>query len=303
MPESQAKKNADEYHRRLCRAIDFISANLTSNLSVADIAQAASFSSFHFQRLFHAIIGESVAGYVRRLRLESAARRLVHGQPQDVTGLAIELGFSSSQNFAKAFKKHFGVTPTQFRRDSAGLSAEAQTWDSPRETLAICEMTERDEVVPSAVVRSLQARRVVYRRHFGSYQDAGVQTAFDALQRWAETRGLHREDGYLGIPWDDAEITPNIKCRFDACLVVLDDEFFGRSVNTQSIPAGRYASIRTKISDNDFHRPWTLLMRDWMPHSGFQPADGPRFELYHSDGSRSAQGMWDIEVCLPVKVL
>ena len=291
---------SDEYRRRICRAIDFINRNLASNPSMIEIARAAPFSSFHFQRLFHALMGETVADFTRRVRLETAARRLRFRSQDDITGTAFDLGFSSSQNFAKAFKKHFGVSPTQYReqaqdhRDDAPVSFQALD-----HSLSASE-SQTLELAKSVAVRELREARVVYRRHFGSYNDPGVQAAFDALARWAKPRGLDHFDRYLGIPWDDAEVTPANRCRFDACLIVPVAARLDGGINWQEIPAGRYAVHSCEVVQHDFDLPWTKLMRGWLPQSGYQPADGPRFESYHSDGSTDLAGRWRIDVCLPV---
>ena len=296
MPNTQSP-STDEYLRRICRAVDYINAHLAEMPSVGEIADSASFSSFHFQRLFRAIVGETVAEFTRRVRLEAAARHLIYGAKDDITGLAMELGFSSSQNFAKAFKQHFGVSPSQYRDSHAGAPA------SSHEQAAAFSWPQPLKFEGQVVVRSLPTQRVAYRRHFGSYHDPEVQAGFEELERWAIARSLHADDHYLGIPWDDAEITPEQKCRFDACLLVAEDTWLGVGVNSQIIPAGKYATFRTIIIGHDFDLPWTQLMRSWLPTSGYQPADGPRFERYYSDGSHDPEGRWDLEVCLPVRPL
>ena len=288
-----------EYRRRICRAIDFLNQRLSENPSVEEIARAAPFSRFHFQRLFKAIVGESVAEFTRRLRLEMAARRMLHGSAgSDITGLAMDLGFSSSQNFAKAFKKHFGVSPSAFNATESRI-AEA-SWDGVGTAISGVPFRDPPSFVGVVQVRQLASMRVAYRRHFGSYDDPEVQAAFDDLQRWAQARDVDNEHGYLGIPWDDAEITPDDKCRFDACVIIGEGKWVGTGVNIQEIPSGKYATFRSQINHHDFELPWTLLMQSWLPSSGFEPADGPRFELYHSDGTTDPDGGWDIEICLPI---
>lgn len=320
--------NSNEYRHRICQAVDFIHANLAENPSIDEIAHAAAFSKFHFQRLFKALVGETVAEFTRRLRLETAARRLVFNPGTDITGLAFDLGFSSSQNFAKAFRKQFGVSPTQFRDERTAASKVAKDASPEESTNGNIDRTQinaagdddsydpatvlkgsvlsriRDEDLTIDVeVRDMPALRVVYRRHFGSYADPGVQTAFDELQRWAEPRGLYDPKRCLGIPWDDADITPGDRCRFDACQIVEDDSPIEGSVNEQSIPAGRYAVYQREVTGRDFDRPWTMLMRDWLPFSGYQPADGPRYERYLTDGRSDPEGRWQVEICLPVRPL
>ena len=306
---SQSFDNTGEYQRRICRAIDFINAHLAESPSVTEIARAAPFSSFHFQRLFRAVIGETVAEFTRRLRLETAARHLRYRRGGEITALAFELGFSSSQNFAKAFKKHFGVSASQYREemrdeaesDSFGLPA----FDHGRVKAALLSNADRSKAVllPSVEVRSVPGFRVMYRRHFGAYDEPGVQAAFDELVRWTKPRGFDLLERYIGIPWDDSDVTAEDKCRFDACVIVPEDVRLDGGMNSQTIPKGRYAVHRCEVVANDFDLPWTQLMRDWLPGSGFQPADGPRFEKYLTDGSRDSEGRWRMEAFLPVKPL
>ena len=110
------RHTAMEYRKRVCQAMNFISRNLDRDLSLEEIAGAASFSMFHFHRIFKAVVGETVAGFTRRLRLEFAANRLLSNQHDDITTIAMDCGFSSSQNFAKAFRQHFGTTPSEYRK-------------------------------------------------------------------------------------------------------------------------------------------------------------------------------------------
>jgi AraC family transcriptional regulator len=63
--------------------------NLDRPLSLEELASIASFSPYHFHRIFRGIVGESVKEHVRRLRLERAAHRLrFTGQP--VTEIAFD---------------------------------------------------------------------------------------------------------------------------------------------------------------------------------------------------------------------
>ncbi len=58
-----------------------------------------------------------------------------------------------------------------------------------------------------------------------------------------------------GIRWDDADITPGDRCRFDASLIEPADARFDGGVNWQTIPAGRYAIYRCEVMNHDFGIP------------------------------------------------
>jgi AraC family transcriptional regulator len=69
----------------------------------------------HFHRIFTAQIGENIAGYVRRVRLERAGRKLRMGAV-DITEVALAAGYDTHAAFGKAFKQQFGLSPSEFRQ-------------------------------------------------------------------------------------------------------------------------------------------------------------------------------------------
>jgi AraC family transcriptional regulator len=79
------------------------------------LAAVAGFSIPHFHRVFTAHVGESAISYVRRLRLERAARKLRMGAV-DITEVALAAGYDSHAAFSKAFKQQFGLSPSEFRQ-------------------------------------------------------------------------------------------------------------------------------------------------------------------------------------------
>jgi AraC family transcriptional regulator len=79
------------------------------------LAAVAGFSIPHFHRVFTAHVGESAISYVRRLRLERAARKLRMGAV-DITEVALAAGYDTHAAFSKAFKQQFGLSPSDFRQ-------------------------------------------------------------------------------------------------------------------------------------------------------------------------------------------
>ena len=61
------------------------------------------------------MVGENINEFISRIRLERAATRLVNNPDAMVTDISIECGFSTSSHFARAYKKHFGYSATQYR--------------------------------------------------------------------------------------------------------------------------------------------------------------------------------------------
>ena len=164
------------------------------------------------------------------------------------------------------------------------------------------ESKQRAEAM-TVKVKDMQSIRVAYVQHFGSYDDPGTEQAFDQLRQWAEPRGLHDSTRYLGIPWDNPDVTEVDQCRFDACLMIDEHISTGASINVQTISAGKYAVYGCEVIDQDFELPWTQLLRDWLPGSGYLTPDGHCFEVYRNDGHEDPNGCWQMDIYLPIELL
>ena len=93
----------------------YIRAHISEPLDREQLADVAGFSVPHFHRIFTAHVGESAISYVRRVRLERAARKLRMGAV-DITEVALTAGYDSHAAFSKAFKQQFGLSPSEFRQ-------------------------------------------------------------------------------------------------------------------------------------------------------------------------------------------
>ena len=93
----------------------YIRRHISEPLDRETLAAVAGFSVPHFYRVFTAHVGESAISYVRRLRLERAARKLRMGAV-DITEVALAAGYDTHAAFGKAFKQQFGLSPSEFRQ-------------------------------------------------------------------------------------------------------------------------------------------------------------------------------------------
>lgn len=95
----------------VCSMIDWIEKHLADDLTVDMIAERAGYSKWHFQRVFHAISGNTVKGYIVARRLSECALALRRHPNSSIGDVAAICGYSCQQGFSRAFKLRFGITP------------------------------------------------------------------------------------------------------------------------------------------------------------------------------------------------
>lgn len=97
------------------RAKAFLEAHLTEPIRLGDVASAVDISPAYLTDLFRRVEGISLYRYLRQLRLARALTELP--RTNDLTSLALGLGFSSHSHFTATFRRAFGCTPSHFRQD------------------------------------------------------------------------------------------------------------------------------------------------------------------------------------------
>jgi AraC-like DNA-binding protein len=105
------------------RAKQFLHAHLCEPISLDEIAQAVQVSGAYLTDAFTRSEGVPLCRYRTRLRLNRALVELP--RCEGITGLALDLGFSSHAHFSNAFKSLFGVSPSCFRADMRQAQARS----------------------------------------------------------------------------------------------------------------------------------------------------------------------------------
>lgn len=98
------------------KVVHYINAHLEEELSIPELAQMASFSEYHFIRVFSDIIGMTPRKYIISVRMDYA-KYLLKTTALPVTEIGYLIGYSSESMFCSSFKKHVGATPSEFRSD------------------------------------------------------------------------------------------------------------------------------------------------------------------------------------------
>jgi transcriptional regulator GlxA family with amidase domain len=108
--------------RHLLRARDVVDSRYTEPLDLEALAKAAHVSPRHFSREFRRTFGETPYQYLLTRRLERA-RHLLRTTDLQVAEVCLAVGFNSVGSFTTTFRRHVGVPPAVYRRESNGPSA------------------------------------------------------------------------------------------------------------------------------------------------------------------------------------
>jgi AraC family transcriptional regulator len=93
----------------------FIGAHFRERLGLSQVARAVHLSPYHLCRLFKRETGAAVHQYQNRLRLRAALDSLSDPR-QDLTRLALDVGYFDLSHLSNAFRQEFGISPSEFRR-------------------------------------------------------------------------------------------------------------------------------------------------------------------------------------------
>lgn len=284
MPSQSFETN----RHRILRVQLFIEEHLDEELSLDRLAEVALLSQFHFHRIFRAMVGEGVAEYVRRIRLETSAIRL-KSTSESVTRIALDAGYSSHEAFTRAFRRRFDMSPTDCRDHH----------------IFTCTAPERKTMTADTGVRDVRVEmipqlRVAFLRHVGPYEQCGP--TFEKLLGWAGPRGLLGPDTKtLAICHDDPEVTPVEKLRLDCCFTV-DDHFTAQDeLQIQSIEAGEHVVLTHRGPYTALIDSYRWLYGEWLLNSGREFDCKPAFEIYVNDPKDTPEDELVTEICVALK--
>ena len=316
-----------EYTSRINKVLDYIENNLDRSFTLDELARVANFSKFHFHRIFYSFIGETLFQFIQRIRLERSAIALVIYPDKSVTEIALESGFSSSSAFARRFKDYFKMSASAWRKQKIWYKSNLEQSKSnkdqqlrniekemPRSSIYI-DYTKQSQIWRISMnnteriveVKELPEKTVAYVRYIGPYKgDAALFGRLsEKLFTWAGPRDLLNfpETQYLIMYHDAPEVTEESKLRTSVCITVPEDTAVDGEIGKMKVTGSKYAMARFELMPHEYEEAWKWVYGLWLPKSGFVPADGPPFELYHDVGECQSKGKCTVDICVPVKPL
>jgi AraC-like DNA-binding protein len=126
LPPDLVAAPADPRVTRLQPALNYVREYCHDRISETDAAALCGLTRFAFSRNFHSALGLTFREYVMRARITEARRMLVEGG-HSVTDVAFATGFNDGSYFARMFRRHTGVLPSDVRPGSQRATTPAET--------------------------------------------------------------------------------------------------------------------------------------------------------------------------------
>jgi AraC family transcriptional regulator len=289
---------------RIQAALDFIEENLREDLRVDQIARVAAYSSWHFQRVFGAIVGETVWGYVRRRRLAAALVELI-STSRPIADIAWEFRFESQEAFTRAFKGLFGLTPGRCRREKK-IPQVGECVVLTRDVLDILFGGMHME----PVIRSLDAINIVGRgANFISILSPDAdnfvvipQLWDDMMSRRGEIRNVTGEAAYglCGPIEDESQRRHADEFFYLAGLPVTSLDDLPEGMIGRTVPAATYA-VFTHVGRIDrLGETMNYIYGSWLPGSEYERQEGPDLELYDKRFAPTSDTS-EMDILIPVR--
>ena len=269
------------------RIIDKVLLKLEENLGYVTIDELIAYSGFsyyHFHRLFAAYTGETLARYIKRMRLEKAARHLNYDE-RPVTEVAAMSGFNTPSAFNKAFRSFFGCSPRDFK------SAHIQR--------------QRPAAIPPQRFETLAPVAVYALRHVGAYGNALSAYAqlmqFITAQTDKYVEYLAQQQAYIyAVAYDDPNVTSVNKLRADVCISAIEELTLAHGIEHKYIAGGKYGIFIHQGAYGKLYETFEGIYQ-WLLQSDMRLRDAPNYEKYLiADPQNRSLDALTIEIHIPL---
>ena len=267
------------YLERIQRGVDYIETRLDQDVALSDVAKVAGISQWHFQRIFHALTGETLKTYIRSRRLTGSLERLLDTDLR-VLDIAIMAGFESQEAFARAFKKAFGLTPQQYR--------------SMRDKSLFLKKPRFDEEYLQQLNRNLRLTPELYEQK--PMLLVGMRTLFYGVDSEKNNLGEQLPPLWGAFVARLGEISGTVpgtcygvvrqeradseRLEYHAAIEVTSVASLPEGMVSLEVPGGSYARFEHRGPAQRVDHTVSYAYASWLPQSGRRHTYAPDLEIY-----------------------
>lgn len=271
MRRQQRANYADRIDRAVRLIEDRTSAGEAPDL--AELAEVAALSEYHFHRMFRLMTGESPAAAVTRIRLGHSLPALAD---RGIGAATERSGYATSQAYARALRASAGASPGELRTDGDLRAEVAASLARPGRAGA-----ESEPPPLSIEVVSFEPLRLLTLRNVGAYEElnSGYGKLFELLM---EQLGPESIEGIYGLPDDDPRDTAPEDCRFTCALATGAAGGARGELVERTLAGGRHAAMHWRGDFDRIHNAIDALYL-WALDAKEEIGAAPLFIHYRDD--------------------
>lgn len=262
------------YVENIRRAVGYIESNITEEVSLAEAADAAGYSRYHFHRVFQALVGKTMTEYVRRRRLTKASYDLLRTKKGILT-ISLDYRFESQESFTRAFKSMFGMNPGQYRKNKRRLQLREEPVISEEKLFHFYGGMPVD---PKVIVK--EAFMVVGMKVETKMSENKIPDLWQRfLPRINEIK--YRTNTYetYGISEYSENYVDEMSTYWAGVPVYQIDEI-PAGMEVKTVPASQYVVVTHKGKLDSMGNAFDYIYTTWLNKSGYVLAESDGFELY-----------------------
>lgn len=260
--------------QRFFKSIEFIEQHLYDKISVHEVAAASHYSTYHFSRIFKALVGDTPKEYLRKRRLTVAAKRLL-SEDIGILALALDCQFDSQEAFTRAFKDLFNITPAQYRKLNDPFRLLYKDQFSPHMLHFLQnELSMEPQIITRPAMKLIGIA--------AQYDDADLSLPrlWSAFRPYRDHIQNRTGDEAFGIYESYEEEGDEVKFSYICCVAVENFDHVPDGMITRELPDQLYAKFIHKGAIANLDKSLKYIWGSWLPKSHYEYVEKPDFELY-----------------------
>ena len=278
----QKQETNNVHHQTIQNVIIHINNHLFDRMDADTLCTISGLSKYHFRRVFLTVTGENIGSYIQRLRIEHIAHLLI-STDYTINQILEHTTYQTKFSIAKAFKKHFGISASQYREKYKPAGYEQNTVLFPE-------------------IKTLNPIKIFCIEVGEAYKDKfRYRLIWDKLIHHAKRYNIVGKDRkFVSISMDDPSITPEDKCRFYLGITLCNDKKTDLNSGIMEIPGGRYAIFRHTGDYSSLYEFYRIIYEEWFPASRYRPQNTLSFEIYTNHSSATTKTELITDIYIPI---
>lgn len=290
----------NKYLKQINDVVDLIEGQMAEEINISDLAKSVGLSSWHFQRLFKSLVGDSLGGYLRGRRL-SIALELLENHNLSILDIAVQVGFTSHEAFTRSFKQKFSLTPKQYREERPKVMTTKKPLLTNELFFHISSGISRWPEIIEMPAMFLSGYEIEIPSPFISDENI-CQIIADPWWKLLKHKKENESKNYVGITISPSGDYTEENLQYICSEIFYDQEKIKSEEIEFKIPKQKVAAftIHTDIEEDIAKKTIDYIYGFWLPNSKFKRGKGHDYEYFGNVVDFMNPGSFDYKYIVPL---